>query len=181
MRSAEAEALLADVADTSITDPQSFAEQALRDVGRDLYEAFFKGYTEKQWGCSATELPASILKRLPVRVNCNDNNSFHRFQGMPEDGYTPMIAAILDHPGISVALNTPSAPAMAEGVDPVFWSGALGGYFAFAKGRLGYRTQDFGPFRDTGDDQGCAVMNYGDRDAPRLTEARGTRKTCRWD
>ena len=88
------------------TDPQTFEEQALRFVGKDLYEAFFKGYTEKQWGCSPTELPASILKRLPVRFNYDDNYFFHQFQGMPENGYTDMIARILDHPNITVHLDT---------------------------------------------------------------------------
>lgn len=172
MRPAEAKAFLQTQADTSIKEPQNFEEQALRFVGSGLYEAFFKGYTEKQWGCSPTELPASILKRLPVRFNYNDNYFFHRFQGMPEDGYTPMIAAILDHPSIEVQLDTVYEPAMAEGMDHVFWSGALDGYFGFDLGRLGYRTLDFERFTDEGDYQGCAVMNYGDRDVPwtRITE-----------
>ncbi|MBL8561119.1 MAG: UDP-galactopyranose mutase [Gemmobacter sp.] len=168
----EARAFLAEQADTSITDPQSFEEQALRFVGRDLYEAFFKGYTEKQWGCSPTELPASILKRLPVRFNYDDNYFFHRFQGMPRDGYTPMIEAILDHPGITVELNTPYSPDMAETADHVIWSGPLDGFFDYELGRLGYRTLDFEQFSHQGDYQGCAVMNYGDRDVPftRITE-----------
>lgn len=81
MRPDEARAFIAAQADTSIADPQNFEEQALRLVGPALYEAFFKGYTEKQWGCSPTELPASILKRLPLRFNYDDNYFFHRFQG----------------------------------------------------------------------------------------------------
>ncbi|RNF32888.1 UDP-galactopyranose mutase [Paracoccus methylarcula] len=172
MRPEEAKAFIAAQADTSITDPQTFEEQALRFVGRDLYEAFFKGYTEKQWGCSPTELPASILKRLPVRFNYDDNYFFHRFQGMPRDGYTPMIEAILDHPGITVELSTPYAAEMAAKADHVFWSGPLDGYFDYALGRLGYRTLDFERFTYQGDYQGCAVMNYGDRDVPytRITE-----------
>ena len=172
LRPAQARAFLEQQADTTITDPQSFEEQALRFVGRDLYEAFFKGYTEKQWGCSPTELPASILKRLPVRFNYDDNYFFHQFQGMPEDGYTPMIGAILDHPGITIDLQTPFTPTLAEGADHVFWSGALDGYFDYKLGRLGYRTLDFERFHDAGDYQGCAVMNYGDRDVPytRITE-----------
>ena len=168
----EARTFLEDKADTSISDPQNFEEQALRFVGRDLYEAFFKGYTEKQWGCSPTELPASILKRLPVRFNYDDNYFFHRFQGMPRDGYTAMIAAILDHPGITTTLNTPYDPAMADGCDHVFWSGPLDGFFGYSLGRLGYRTLDFERFDHDGDYQGCAVMNYGDREVPytRITE-----------
>lgn len=169
---AEARDFITQQADTSITDPQTFEEQALRFVGRDLYEAFFKGYTEKQWGCSPTELPASILKRLPVRFNYDDNYFFHKFQGMPKDGYTPMIEAILDHPNITVELETTFTPDMAETADHVFWSGPLDGYFDYRLGRLGYRTLDFERFNHDGDYQGCAVMNYGDRDVPytRITE-----------
>ncbi len=168
----EARDFIAEQGDSSITDPQTFEEQALRFVGRDLYEAFFKGYTEKQWGCSPTELPASILKRLPVRFNYDDNYFFHRFQGMPAQGYTPMIEAILDHPRITVELNTPYEPQMAEQADHVFWSGPLDGFFGYDLGRLGYRTLDFEQFTYQGDYQGCAVMNYGDREVPytRITE-----------
>ncbi len=159
-------------ADTSITDPQSFEEQAMRFVGRDLYEAFFKGYTIKQWGCHPSELPASILKRLPVRFNYDDNYFFHRFQGMPENGYTDMIAGILDHPSITVKLSTTFDRSMAEGFDHVFYSGPLDGYFDYELGRLGYRTLDFERFTYDGDYQGCAVMNYGEEDVPytRITE-----------
>lgn len=172
MRPDEARAFIAEQADLTIENPQSFEEQALRFVGRPLYEAFFKGYTEKQWGCSPTELPASILKRLPVRFNYDDNYFFHRFQGMPRDGYTPMVEAILDHPRITVDLSTPYNPAMAKGMDHVFWSGPLDGYFDYRLGRLGYRTLDFERFEYQGDYQGCAVMNYGDREVPytRITE-----------
>ncbi len=159
-------------ADTSITDPQSFEEQAMRFVGRDLYEAFFKGYTIKQWGCHPSELPASILKRLPVRFNYDDNYFFHRFQGMPENGYTDMIAGILDHPSITVKQSTTFDRSMAEGFDHVFYSGPLDGYFDYELGRLGYRTLDFERFTYDGDYQGCAVMNYGEEDVPytRITE-----------
>ncbi len=159
-------------ADLSIQDPQSFEEQALRYVGADLYQAFFKGYTEKQWGCAPRELPASILKRLPVRFNYDDNYFFHRFQGMPVNGYTSLVDAILNHPGIDVHLNTWFTPAMARRYDHVFWSGPLDGYFDYRLGRLGYRTLDFERFTFDGDYQGCAVMNYGDADVPwtRITE-----------
>lgn len=171
-RPEEARAFVAAQADKSITDPQSFEEQALAFVGPDLYEAFFKGYTEKQWGCSPTELPASILKRLPVRFNYDDNYFFHRFQGMPENGYTAMVGRILDHPGIDVHLDTPYAPEMAARYDHLFWSGPLDGYFNYDRGRLGYRTLDFERFAADGDWQGCAVMNYGDPETPytRITE-----------
>lgn len=159
-------------ADTSIKNPQTFEERALRFVGKDLYEAFFKGYTMKQWGCSPTELPASILKRLPVRFNYDDNYFAHKFQGMPKDGYTPIVAAILNHPNITVQLNTVFTHDMADDFDHVFYSGSLDGYFDYELGRLGYRTLDFEKFTYAGDYQGCAVMNYGDVDVPytRITE-----------
>ena len=173
MRPDEArEFITTEQADTSIDDPQTFEEQAMRFVGRDLYEAFFKGYTMKQWGCHPSELPASILKRLPVRFNYDDNYFFHRFQGMPEQGYSAMIASILDHPGITVQLNTHFERARGAGYDHVFYSGPLDGYFGYELGRLGYRTLDFERFTYGGDYQGCAVMNYGEVDVPytRITE-----------
>ena len=159
-------------ADKTIADPQTFEEQALRFVGKDLYEAFFKGYTEKQWGCSPTDLPASILKRLPVRFNYDDNYFFHKYQGMPENGYTDMIGRILDHPNITVKLDTHFHRDQAEDFRHVFYSGPLDGYFDYAFGRLGYRTLDFERFTYEGDYQGCAVMNYGDVSVPytRVTE-----------
>jgi UDP-galactopyranose mutase len=168
----EARAFIEEQADKTIVDPGTFEEQALRFVGRDLYEAFFKGYTEKQWGCSPTDLPASILKRLPVRFNYDDNYFFHRYQGMPENGYTDMIAGILDHPGITLHLETRFDRGEAEGYGHVFYSGPLDGYFNYAFGRLGYRTLDFERFVYDGDYQGCAVMNYGDASVPytRITE-----------
>ncbi|UWQ81931.1 UDP-galactopyranose mutase (plasmid) [Leisingera sp. S132] len=159
-------------ADTSIENPGTFEEQAMRFVGRDLYEAFFKGYTIKQWGMHPSELPASILKRLPVRFNYDDNYFFHKFQGMPENGYTAMIAGILDHPGISVRLETEFTAEMGQGYDHVFYTGPLDGYFGYKLGRLGYRTLDFERFTHQGDYQGCAVMNYGEEEVPytRITE-----------
>ena len=172
LRPDEARRFIETKADTTITDPQTFEEQALRFVGRDLYEAFFKGYTIKQWGCSPTELPASILKRLPVRFNYDDNYFFHRFQGMPEEGYTHLIAGILDHPNITVHLETPVTRDRAGAFDHVFYSGPIDGWFDYQLGRLGYRTLDFERFSHQGDWQGCAVMNYGDVDVPwtRITE-----------
>ncbi|WLR93133.1 UDP-galactopyranose mutase [Shinella zoogloeoides] len=168
----EARAFIEEQADKTIADPQTFEEQALRFVGRDLYEAFFKGYTQKQWGCSPTELPASILKRLPVRFNYDDNYFFHKYQGMPENGYTEMIGRILDHPNITVKLATDFRREEADGFDHVFYSGPLDGYFDYELGRLGYRTLDFERFTYDGDYQGCAVMNYGDVAVPytRITE-----------
>ena len=159
-------------ADLSISDPQSFEEQALRFVGPALYEAFFKGYTEKQWGCAPADLPASILKRLPLRFNYDDDYFAHRFQGMPEKGYTVMVEAILDHANIDVHLETAFTPDRTHSADHMIWSGALDAYFGERLGRLGYRTLDFERFTGDGDWQGCAVMNYGDADVAwtRITE-----------
>lgn len=155
-----------------IPDPQTFEDQALAFVGRDLYEAFFKGYTAKQWGCDPRDLPASILKRLPVRFTYDDNYFFHKYQGMPRNGYTDLVAKILDHPRITVQLNIRFDPADADQWDHVFWSGPLDGWFNYDLGRLGYRTLDFEKFSHDGDYQGCAVMNYGDENVPhtRITE-----------
>lgn len=172
LRPDEAKAFLETKADISITDPKTFEEQALRFVGPELYEAFFKGYTIKQWGCQPTELPASILKRLPVRFNYDDNYFAHKYQGMPENGYTAMIENILDHPNIEVKLNTSVSRDEASDFDHVFYSGPIDGWFDYRLGRLGYRTLDFERFEYEGDYQGCAVMNYGDVTVPytRITE-----------
>ncbi|MFN4098205.1 MAG: UDP-galactopyranose mutase [Pararhodobacter sp.] len=172
LRPEEARAFIETQADLTITDPRSFEDQALRFVGEALYEAFFKGYTQKQWGCHPRELPAAILKRLPVRFSYDDDYFNHTHQGMPEGGYTAMVESILDHPGISVSLNTPYTPDMANGAAHVFWSGPLDAYFGHELGRLGYRTLDFERFTHDGDWQGCAVMNYCDPDVPftRITE-----------
>ncbi|KQQ38207.1 UDP-galactopyranose mutase [Rhizobium sp. Leaf306] len=172
LRPDEARQFIASLADTSIGEPKTFEEQALKFVGRDLYEAFLKGYTVKQWGCEPSQLPASILKRLPVRFNYDDNYFFHRFQGMPENGYTEMVERILNHERIDVRLGTRFTRPDAASFDHVFYSGPLDGYFDFELGRLGYRTLDFDRFSYNGDYQGCAVMNYGDLDIPytRITE-----------
>ena len=172
LRPDEAREFIASLADTSIGEPKTFEEQALKFVGRDLYEAFLKGYTVKQWGCEPSQLPASILKRLPVRFNYDDNYFFHRFQGMPENGYTEMVERILNHERIDVRLGTRFTRPDAASFDHVFYSGPLDGYFDFELGRLGYRTLDFDRFSYNGDYQGCAVMNYGDLDIPytRITE-----------
>jgi len=171
MRPDEARAFVATQAH-DIPDPANFEDQALAFVGPDLYQAFFKGYTQKQWGCDPRALPASILKRLPLRFNYDDNYFFHRHQGMPVEGYTALVDRILDHPGITLHLNTPFDPATAGDWDHVFWSGPLDGFFGYAHGRLGYRTLDFDRFTYEGDYQGCAVMNYGSVDVPytRITE-----------
>jgi len=156
----EAMAFIASKADTSIQDPQNFEEQALKFIGRDLYEAFFYGYTKKQWGCEPTELPASILKRLPVRFNYDDNYYSSTFQGMPRDGYTGIIRRILDHPSIEVRLNTSWDPPMRHEFSHVFFTGPIDTFFGHRHGRLGYRTVFWEKQTHDGDFQGNAVINY---------------------
>lgn len=162
----EAKELIESQADLSITDPQTFEQQAMRFVGQDLYKAFFYGYTKKQWGVEPKELPASILKRLPVRFNYDDNYFSHKYQGMPKQGYTAIVAKILDHANIQVRLSTPFQAEMKAQYTHIFWSGPLDAYFDFELGRLGYRTLDFEAFRQEGDYQGNAVINYGDEQVP---------------
>ena len=169
---AEAEAFITSIGDQSMTDPQSFRDQGLRFVGPELYAAFFDGYTRKQWGVDPVELPASILARLPVRFNYDDSYFNHPYQAIPRDGYTPIVANILDHPGITVTLGVVKSRADLAGADHVVWSGPIDAYFGFEHGRLGYRTLDFERQVHDGDFQGCVVMNYGDPDVPytRITE-----------
>lgn len=168
----EAQAFIEERADSSIAEPRNFEEQALRFLGRELYEAFFRGYTRKQWGCEPTEIPASILKRLPVRFNYDDNYFAHPFQGMPDGGYTAMIERIFDHPGIEIRVGERLGRDRVGEFDHVFYAGPVDEYFDHEFGRLKYRTLDFERVVETGDAQGCAVMNYCDEDVPftRITE-----------
>ncbi len=168
----EARALIAEKGDSSILEPKTFEEQALRFIGKELYEAFFKGYTIKQWGMKPSQLPASILKRLPVRFNYDDNYFNHRFQGMPKLGYTKMIESIANHENITIELQQSFNAEEREQYDHVFYSGPLDAFYSYQYGRLGYRTLDFEKFTWQGDYQGCAVMNYCSLDVPytRITE-----------
>lgn len=154
------------IGDKTIVDPQSFEEQALRFVGKDLYEAFFKSYTQKQWGLHPSELPASILKRLPVRFNYDDNYYASKYQGIPKNGYTYVVERMLEHPNIHVHLNKPFYRGQVSDFSHVFYSGSIDGWFGYTEGRLGYRTLDFAVERHNGDYQGNAVINYGDQDFP---------------
>ena len=171
----EAEKFIASKADTTITDPVSFEDQGLRFVGRELYEAFFAGYTSKQWGVDPKELPASILARLPVRFNDDDTYFSHPYQAIPKDGYTPIVEAILNHDGIKLHLSTRFSPTESKefgSFDHIIWTGPIDTYFGFEFGRLGYRTLDFVPEVADGDYQGHPVVNYCDTDVPytRITE-----------
>ena len=159
----EAEVFIKRKSEGSVEIPRTFEEQALKFLGKELYEAFFKGYTEKQWGCSPSDLPASILKRLPVRFNYNDNYFNHEFQGIPVNGYTELVDKILEHENIKIKLNTIYEERMLSDYDFVFYTGTVDGFYNYKLGRLPYRTLRFEKEIFKGDAQGCAVINYCDR------------------
>jgi UDP-galactopyranose mutase len=149
-------------------DPKNFEEQALALIGESLYSAFIKGYTEKQWQTDVTKLPASIIRRLPVRYNYDDSYYFDTWSGIPVDGYTPIFERMLDHENIQVFLNT-----RWETVKPhvngqlVVYTGPVDAYYDYCFGRLAWRTLDFDfQVKDTGDFQGVNAMNYADADVP---------------
>jgi UDP-galactopyranose mutase len=162
----EAAAFFEQIGESGIESPANFEEQALSLMGRELYEAFFSGYTTKQWGMSPTRLPASILKRLPVRFNYDDNYYASRWQGIPREGYTAIVQNLLDHPDIRLHLGTRFDRDAASDYDHVFYSGPIDAWFGHAEGRLGYRTLDFVREDHADDYQGNAVINYGDVSVP---------------
>jgi UDP-galactopyranose mutase len=144
-------------------------EQAISLIGRPLYEAFFRGYTYKQWQTDPTELPAEIITRLPVRYTFNNRYFNDTFEGLPVDGYTPWLERMVDHPNIEVKLGTDFAELRSSviGNVPVVYTGPLDAYFGYAAGDLGWRTLDFDmEVLATGDFQGTSVMNYADEDIP---------------
>ena len=149
-------------------EPQNLEEQAIRLVGRDIYEKLIKGYTQKQWGRPCTELPSFIIRRLPVRFTY-DNNYFNaRHQGIPEDGYTALVERMLE--GIPVRLHTDflhqrqELSALAE---CVLYTGPIDAYFDYRLGALEYRSLRFETeLLDTDNYQGNAVVNYTDAETP---------------
>lgn len=165
MSPSEARSFIESGARMDIADPQTFEEQALRFIGDDLYKAFFYGYTRKQWGLEPSELPASILKRLPLRFTYNDDYFSHPYQAIPKDGYTRVVESILNCDGVEVRSGC-AFEGLEEKFSHVFYTGPLDRYFGFELGRLGYRTLDFEEIRVDEDLLGCAVMNYGDHDIP---------------
>lgn len=149
-----------------IGEPKSFEEQALKYVGEHLYEAFFFGYTKKQWGVHPSELPASILKRLPLRFTYDDNYFNHMFQGIPVEGYTHLVNQILEHENIETRLGERSEDLTEKPLHTVY-SGAIDRFFDYRFGRLGYRTLDFEEvFAEDDEGIGNAVLNYCDPDVP---------------
>ena len=151
-----------------ITEPKNLEEQAISLVGTDIYEKLVKGYTEKQWGRPCTELPAFIIKRLPVRLTF-DNNYFNAlYQGIPMGGYTKMVANMLE--GIEVRLGVDYLENKAEldaQAEKVIYTGAIDAYFGYRLGNLEYRSVRFeNELLDKPNFQGNAAVNYTDRETP---------------
>ena len=171
----EARALIAqqaaEVDGQEITD---FESKGVSLVGRALFEAFFKNYTAKQWQTDPKDLPASIISRLPVRYNYDSRYFNDKYEGLPVDGYTAWMERMVASDLIDVYLDTdffdpenPLNKAAVVGKVPVVYTGPVDRYFDYSAGDLSWRTVDFEKeVVDTGDYQGCSVMNYGDIDLP---------------
>ena len=166
---ADAKAKIAEqVAAENIGEPANLEEQALSLIGRDVFEKLIKGYTEKQWGRPCDQLPAFIIKRLPVRLTF-DNNYFNAlYQGIPVGGYTKMVGHMLD--GIEVRLNVDylaEKDALDALAEQVVYTGPIDAYFGFRLGTLEYRSVRFETeLLDIPNFQGNAAVNYTDRETP---------------
>ena len=167
---AEAKAIIEEQkAQYHIENPKNLEEQALSLVGRDVYEKLVKGYTEKQWGRSCTELPSFIIKRLPVRYTYDNNYFNDRYQGIPIGGYTKIIEKMLD--GIDVLLETSFEDYKSKNDISdmkIIYTGNIDEYFGYKYGALQYRTVRFETeyLPDTENYQGNAVVNYTEREVP---------------
>ena len=155
-------------AEAGITEPKNLEEQAISLVGRDIYEKLIKGYTEKQWGRDCKELPAFIIKRLPVRLTF-DNNYFNAlYQGIPIGGYTKMVENMLE--GIEVRLGVDyllNKKELDELANKVIYTGPIDAYFGYSLGNLEYRSVRFETeILDKPNFQGNAAVNYTDRETP---------------
>lgn len=156
------------IEELNITEPQNLEEQALSLVGTDVYEKLIKGYTEKQWGRDCKELPAFIIKRLPLRFTYDNNYFNDRYQGIPIGGYTKIVVKMLE--GSDVLLDTDYFEFIKdnEGIaDKVLFTGMIDEYYDFCYGHLEYRTVRFETeVLDCDNYQGNAVVNYTDREVP---------------
>lgn len=154
--------------EAGITEPKNLEEQAISLVGRDIYEKLIKGYTEKQWGRDCRELPAFIIKRLPVRLTF-DNNYFNAlYQGIPVGGYTKLVENMLE--GIEVRLSVDyfeNRDELNASVDKVIYTGPIDAYYEYKLGTLQYRSVRFETeVLDIPNYQGNAAVNYTDRETP---------------
>ena len=155
-------------AEAGITDPQNLEEQAISLVGTDIYEKLIKGYTEKQWGRSCTELPAFIIRRLPVRLTYNNNYFKDRWQGIPMGGYNQIIDRLLE--GVEVKLGVDydtNRDAFRDAAPTVLYTGQIDAYFGYRLGNLEYRGLRFETERlEKENYQGVACMNFTAREVP---------------
>lgn len=175
------ERIAGQIADLHIAEPKNLEEQALSLVGRDVYEKLVKGYTEKQWGRSCTELPAFIIKRLPLRFTYDNNYFNDRYQGIPVGGYTIMVEKMLE--GIEVTTGVSYREFAMEGerdgrpcltdregntYDKILFTGMIDEFFDFELGHLEYRSLRFETefLADCDNYQGNAVVNYTEREVP---------------
>ncbi len=146
-------------------EPKNLEEQALKLVGRDIYEKLVKGYTEKQWGRSCTELPAFLIRRLPLRLTYDNNYFSDPWQGIPEEGYDALAEKLLE--GTEVRLNTEYAPELGALAEKTLYTGPIDAFFDYQLGRLEYRSLRFETeVLDTDNYQGNAVVNYTERSVP---------------
>lgn len=166
---AEAKAIIAgQIANLNIGEPQNLEEQALKLVGTDVYEKLIKGYTQKQWGRPCTELPAFIIKRLPLRFTYDNNYFNDRYQGIAIGGYTQIIEKMLA--GSDVKTDTDYFEFIKENPDiaeKTVFTGQIDEFFGYRYGALGYRSVRFeNEILDTDNYQGDAVVNFTDREVP---------------
>lgn len=146
-------------------EPRNLEEQALKLVGRDIYEKLVKGYTEKQWGKSCAELPAFLIRRLPLRFTYDNNYFSDPWQGIPEEGYDALAQRLLE--GSEVRLNTAYTPQLGGLAEFTVYTGPIDAFFEYQLGRLEYRSLRFETeVLDTDNYQGNAVVNYTGREVP---------------
>jgi UDP-galactopyranose mutase len=148
---------------------QNLEERAVSLIGRSLYDAFIRGYTQKQWQTDPRELSADIISRLPVRYTFNNRYFNDTFEGLPTNGYTAWLTRMAEHPNIDVVFDTDffEVRHLIPAGLPVIYTGPIDRYFDFCEGPLGWRTLDFvQEVLDIGDFQGAPVINYADADVP---------------
>lgn len=182
-------------------EPQNLNDQGIKLIGKPLYEAFIKNYTAKQWQTDPEKLPASIIRRLPVRFTYNNRYFRDTYEGLPTDGYTRWFERMIDNPNIEVSLSTDFFDASQElskanlrGSVPIVYTGPIDRYFGSQLGDLHWRTVDFKEHRyDEVNHLGTPVMNYVDADVPftrsiefknfnpERTEVAEQKRTIVWD
>ncbi|MDO4475400.1 MAG: UDP-galactopyranose mutase [Lachnospiraceae bacterium] len=162
------EKIASQIAEMGITDPKNLEEQALSLVGPDVYEKLVKGYTEKQWGRDCKDLPAFIIRRLPLRFTYDNNYFNDRYQGIPEGGYTAMVEKMLENIDLELGVDYKTyVAAHPDEFEKVIYTGPIDEYFDYRLGHLQYRTVTFETEElEMEDYQGNAVVNYTEREVP---------------